>query len=170
MMANNVFYGFLFESIGGTLADVGVSFLISVGSEVPFMRMTGKLIDKLGIIYVLILASFVSTVQYFCFYFQLYVLNIAQGFSIGIIIPASFQYVQEHTPSSLQTTAMGIFSGVGFGLGNLFFTLIGGILLDFTNIHSVYLLFSIVSFLGMFIFIYLRYAQRKLATRLSYES
>jgi PPP family 3-phenylpropionic acid transporter len=175
MMANNAFYGFLFESIGGTLAGVGFSFLISVGSEVPFMRITGKLMDRLGIISVLILASFVSSVQYFCFYFQpseawVYVLNVAQGFSIGIIIPASFQYVQKYTPNSLQTTAMGIFSGVGYGLGNWFFTMIGGILLDFTNIHSVYLLFSIVSFLGMFIFIGLHYSQRKLATGLSYES
>ncbi len=169
MLANNAFYGIMFESLGGTLSGVGVSFLISVGCEIPSMRITGKLINLLGIRSLLILASLIAGLQYLCYYFHpsealIYVLNVAQGFSVGVFIPTSLRYVQENTPQSLQTTAVGIYSGVGLGLGNWFFSLIGGIILDYSYIDTVYLLFSIVSFLGMGIMLTLPSTRRKSAS------
>jgi PPP family 3-phenylpropionic acid transporter len=166
MLSNNSFFGLLYISLGGTLAGVGVSFLISVGSEVPFMRLAGKWVSSFGVTATLLVAAVVSSIQYFCFFyhpptFLIYVLNIAQGFSLGIFIPVSIVYVQHHTPKSLQTTAIGILNGVSFGLGNWFFTLIGGYVLEQANIHYVYLLFSIVSFLGTTILVYLRVSERK---------
>jgi MFS transporter, PPP family, 3-phenylpropionic acid transporter len=166
MLANNSFFGILYTSLGGTLAGVGVSFLISVGSEVPFMRLAGKLLKKIETTSILVFASFISGLQYFCFFFHptelwIYFLNVAQGFSLGIFIPVSVAYVQKYTSKTIQTTAIGIFNGISFGLGNWFFTLAGGIVLDYKSIHYVYLLFSIVSFLGMFFLMALRQISRK---------
>jgi PPP family 3-phenylpropionic acid transporter len=175
MLANNSFFGLLYTSLGGTLAGVGVSFLISVGSEVPFMRLAGKLLNRMDITSILIFASFISALQYFCFFFHpseifIYLLNVAQGLSLGLFIPVSVAYVQKHTSSSLQTTALGIFNGISFGLGNWFFTLVGGIVLESLNIHFVYLIFSIVSFLGMFLLVILRFLQRKSDIQLLQQS
>lgn len=166
MLANNSFFGLLYTSLGGTLADVGVSFLISVGSEVPFMRLAGKLLNKMDITSILIIASLISALQYFCFFFHpsetlIYLLNIAQGLSLGLFIPVSVSYVQKYTSHSLQTTALGIFNGVSFGLGNWFFTLIGGLVLEYLNIHFVYLMFSSISLLGMVLLVILRLLHHK---------
>ncbi|WP_028776859.1 MFS transporter [Shimazuella kribbensis] len=167
MLSNNSFYGILFISLGGTISGLGISFLISVGSEVPFMSLAGKLLKRINIATILCIASLVSAVQYFLFFYPsakdiIYVINVAQGFSLGIFIPVSIQYVQHITPKQLQTTAIGIYSGVSLGLGNWFFTLVGGIILEHANIHFVYLLFSIVSILGMFLFLGLRFSSQKL--------
>jgi PPP family 3-phenylpropionic acid transporter len=89
-------------------------------------------------------------------------LNIAQGLSLGLFIPVSVSYVQKYTSDSLQTTAFGIFNGVSFGLGNWFFTLIGGMVLEYSNIHFVYLLFSCISLFGMSLLVFLHIAHRKL--------
>jgi PPP family 3-phenylpropionic acid transporter len=166
MLANNSFYGLLFISLGGTISGLGISFLISVGSEVPFMSLAGKLLKRINITTILCVASFVSAVQYFLFFYPsskdfIYLINIAQGFSLGIFIPVSIQYVQQITPKELQTTAIGVYSGVSLGLGNWFFTLVGGIILEQANIHFVYLLFSMVSILGTILFLGLRLTPEK---------
>ncbi|MCH5585741.1 MFS transporter [Shimazuella sp. AN120528] len=174
MLSNNSFYGLLYISLGGTISGLGVSFLISVGSEVPFMNLAGKLLKHINIATILLVASFVSGVQYLLFFYHsstnfIYLVNIAQGFSLGIFIPVSLQYVQSLTSKSFQTTAVGIYSGVSLGLGNWFFTLIGGIVLEHSNIHYVYLLFGIVSLIGMLLFLVIRLLPQNADSILPYE-
>jgi PPP family 3-phenylpropionic acid transporter len=166
MLANNVYFGLLFLHLGGTMAGVGLSFLISVGTEVPMIRLAGKLIGRIKVTTMLTAASFLCALQYFCFSFHpsemmIYALNVAQGVSMGIFIPVAVAYVQQNSTAELQTTAVGIFNGISFGLGNWFFTVIGGFVMDIGNITDVYVLFGIVSLFGTLLFYQLRRKEQK---------
>jgi PPP family 3-phenylpropionic acid transporter len=169
MLANNVYFGLLFLHLGGTMAGVGVSFLISVGTEVPFIRLAGKMIGKVKLTTMLTSASLLCALQYFCFYFHpsemlIYALNVAQGVSMGVFIPVAVAYVQQNSTAELQTTAVGIFNGISFGLGNWFFTVVGGFVLELGEITDVYVLFGAVSLLGTLLFFLLGIKHKKPST------
>lgn len=153
ILANNFYFGIFIQFAGGSLAGVGFAFLLAAGSEVPFMRWAGTFIEKLGVVKVLFLASVISCLRWF-FYatdpapFLIYATTIAQGFSIGLFIPAALQYVSDIAPRHVRASAISIYSAVGNGLGAWFFTYIAGILIDFKNILFVYLFYGVMSLIG----------------------
>lgn len=153
-LANNFYFSLFVEDRGGTYTGIGIAFLIAVLSEIPFMRMAGAWINKLGLLQVALIASFVSLVRW-VFYFTepslslVYISAVIQGFSLGLFIPAGLQYIREITPPQMTATAVTFYSAVGNGLGNWFFTFIGGILFEEFSIYLVYLFFAALTLLGV---------------------
>lgn len=161
MLSNNNFFGIFYQTIGGTLAGVGVCFLIGAGSEAPFMRVAASWINKYGQRFVLLASAALSAVQYFAYAFAPPVswipwITVLQGFSIGLFIPASLQVAQQFAPPSVQNTAVAIYTAMQSG-GNWFFIFFGGILLDYFPITSVYWFFASFTVLGI-LFILLQYS------------
>ncbi len=147
VVANNNYFGLLFIHAGGSVAGVGLAFLLFSGSEAPFMKASGMLIRKMGMENMLIAASLVASCRWFWYSTGpapslMLALFLLQGFSVGIYIVGAAQYVAENAIPSLQVTAMTIYSSVGIGMGGIFCQMMGGILLDVTGINSVYLFFS----------------------------
>lgn len=153
IMANNHFFALFYQFIGGTLAGVGVCFLIGAGSEAPFMRFAGGWIRRLGYQPVLLSSAFLLMVQYFSYAIALPAdwipwVTALQGFSVGLFIPASLQMISQLAPPTVQTTAIAVYNAMGYGVGNWFFALMGGWLLDFFPVTGVYWFFTIFVLIG----------------------
>ncbi|PTX64988.1 PPP family 3-phenylpropionic acid transporter [Melghirimyces profundicolus] len=152
--ANNVYFGLLFQDLGGTVAGVGLGFLLAAGSEAPFMRFSGPWIRKWGLLSVTLFAALVSGFRWIFYSLEpsiawVYLTTVSQGLSVGLFIPAALQYVRDLAPSEVQTTAIALYAAVGTGLGNSFFTLLGGYILDWAGISATYLLFGLATFTGV---------------------
>ncbi|WP_174733113.1 MFS transporter [Mesobacillus harenae] len=153
-LANNVYFGLFVEDRGGTYTGIGIAFLIAVLSEVPFMRVAGAWIRRLGLLQVAAIAGVVSLLRWL-FYFTepsialIYGSAVIQGFSLGLFIPAGLQYIRDITPIKMTATAITLYSAIGNGLGNWFSTFVGGIIFEEINIYAVYLFFAFLAFLGV---------------------
>ncbi len=152
--ANNFYFGLFVINVGGTLTGVGIAFLLSAGSEAPFMQFAREFIKKFGMLNVLLVAAFISASRWLFYYFEpslyfVYATTIAQGFSVGLFIPAALQYVKDISPKEVHVTAISIYSAVGNGLGSWFCTYFGGIILQWSSINAVYLFFAITTSLGI---------------------
>ncbi|RQD70109.1 MAG: MFS transporter [Tindallia sp. MSAO_Bac2] len=155
VVANNNYFSLLYRHSGGSLAGVGLAFLLFAGSEAPFMKISAKLIDRIGIENTLMMAAATSMIRWFWYGSgpapeMMLFMFILQGFSVGIYIVSAAQYVAEKSLSSLRVTAMTIYSSAGIGLGGIFCQLAGGVLLDYFNVLAIYIFFGISTVLGMF--------------------
>lgn len=172
-LANNFYFSLFVEDRGGTYTGIGIAFLIAVLSEIPFMIMAGAWINKLGLLQVALIASFVSMVRW-VFYFTepslslVYISAVIQGFSLGLFIPAGLQYIREITPPEMTATAVTFYSAVGNGLGNWFFTFIGGILFEEFSIYLVYLFFAALTLIGVLLTGWLMKDHQELSRKVSY--
>ncbi|MFZ3589381.1 MFS transporter [Bacillus sp. DJP31] len=152
--ANNFYFGLFIIDIGGTLTGVGIAFLLAAGSEAPFMQFALRIIQKLGMLKVLLMAALISAIRWIFYYFEpslylVYATTIAQGFSVGLFIPAALQYVKDISPKEVHVTAISIYSAVGNGLGSWFCTYVGGLILQWYSIQEVYLFYGLLTSLGM---------------------
>ena len=68
--ANNFYFGMYYTSIGGTVAGVGLVFLIAAGSEAPFMLFVKKVITRFGLYPILMLAGVISSLRWILFFFD----------------------------------------------------------------------------------------------------
>lgn len=154
IQANNVFFGLLFQDLGGTVTGVGIGFLLAAGSEVPFMKYAAPWMRSWGAFPILLLAAGVSGVRWLFYFFEpplagVYISTLTQGISVGLFIPAALQYVQEVAPKAVRVTAISMYTAVGVGLGNWFFTFVGGLIMDRFHIFGAYLFFALLTFGGV---------------------
>jgi len=152
--ANNFYFGLFITDLGGTLTGVGIAFLIGAGSEAPFMRIAGNWIARFGMLRILLIATIVLGLRWLVYFFEpplviVYITTIAQGFSVGMFIPAALQYVRELAPADVRVTAVSLYSAVGNGLGTLFCTMLSGIIIDYFSTGYVYLFYFTLSALGL---------------------
>ncbi|HEU4965255.1 MAG TPA: major facilitator superfamily domain-containing protein 6 [Bacilli bacterium] len=154
IQANNSYYGIFFTEIGGTVAGVGLSFLIAAGSEAPVMRLAGPLVRRFGLLPMLVIAGLISSLRWIFYGTEpsstlVLSLLFVQGLSVGLYIPAAAQYVREIAPEGIKVTALGIYSAIGNGLGSMAGTMVGGYLLDRAGIFQTYTFFGIASLVGV---------------------
>jgi PPP family 3-phenylpropionic acid transporter len=154
--ANNFYFGVFVKEIGGTLTGVGLAFLLAAGSEAPFMKVADGLIRRYGMLAILGFAATISAFRWLFYFFEpsltlVYATTVAQGFSVGLFIPAALQYVRDIAPDSVRVTAVSLYSAVGNGLGSWFCTFVGGYILEHYHIGYVYLFFSLLTFTGLMI-------------------
>ncbi|KHE69082.1 MFS transporter, partial [Halobacillus sp. BBL2006] len=154
VLANNYYFGTFILSVGGTLSGVGIAFLLAAGSEAPFMKFAQQVINRLGGLSVIIISSCVSCGRWFLYFFEpssevVYATTIVQGVSVGLYIPAALILVRELAPDNVRATAVGLYSAVGNGLGNAFFTFIGGVLIDLWSVTGMYGFFSGMTLIGI---------------------
>lgn len=159
-LANNFYFGLFVHESGGSYTGIGIAFLIAVLSEVPIMKISGKWIQKYGLLQVAIFAGLISMVRWFFNFLQpslplVYVSAVVQGLSIGLFIPAGLQYVKEITPIHISATAVTIYAAIGNGLGNWFATFLAGIIYDKYSIFASYLFFAIMAFGGVLLNLWL---------------
>ncbi|MGV2938689.1 MFS transporter [Mesobacillus sp. LC4] len=159
-LANNFYFSLFVEDRGGTYTGIGLAFLIAVLSEIPFMRVAGSWIRRIGLLQVALIAAIVSLVRWI-FYFTepslslVYASAVIQGFSLGLFIPAGLQYIRDITPLHITATAVTIYSAIGNGLGNWFFTFFGGIVFEEFSIYGVYLFFAALTLMGVLLTVWL---------------
>jgi len=153
---NNTYFGLYIQSLGGTLTGVGIAFLISAGSEAPFLQVAKKLIYKYGIYNILIATALVSALRWFFYFtnpplFVLFLSCLTQGLTVGLFIPAALQFVRDEAPDSLKATAVTVYSGLGLGIGEWFCTFTGGFISEAFSIKAIYIMFGTLSLIGVVI-------------------
>ncbi|MCP8616439.1 MFS transporter [Salirhabdus salicampi] len=158
--ANNFYFSLFFESLGATMAGIGIAFLLMAGSEVPFMRYADAFIHKAGIIKIILLAAIVSGLRWYLYFIEppqwvVFATAVMQGFSIGLFIPAALQYVKMISPKSVQVTAVSFYSAAGNGLGCWFCSILGGIIMDVYNIYITYLFYGLLTTIGVICVLFL---------------
>lgn len=156
VLANNYYFGTFILAVGGTLSGVGLAFLLAAGSEAPFMKFAQMVINRFGIVVIIIFSATVSCLRWLLYYFEpsspvVYATTIAQGISVGLYIPAALILVRELAPDDVRATAVGIYSAVGNGLGNACFTFVGGLVIDLYSVSFMYGVFSFMTFTGIII-------------------
>ncbi|MDF2606113.1 MAG: Maltose permease, type [Bacillales bacterium] len=158
---NNFYFGILIQTVGGTLSAVGVAFLIAAGSEAPFMQKAALYIRKYSIENILIFAALISGLRWTIYIFQpsvnlIYASSILQGVSVGLLIPAALTWVRDNCNKSVQSSAISIYFAISNGLGSWFCTVLSGKIIDLFNISYTYLMFSILTTLGIVTLFYLK--------------
>jgi len=153
-LANNSYFGIFVENTGGTLTGIGIAFFLAVSAEIPFMKIANQWINKLGILNIVVLAGTASMIRWFLYSLEpslwiVYASTIIQGFSLGLFIPAGLQYIRKIAPLNMGTTAVTLYSAIGNGVGNWFYTFFGGVLYEKFSIYAVYFFFGVVSLLGI---------------------
>lgn len=166
--ANNVYFGLLVQDLGGTLAGVGLGFLLAAGSEAPFMKFAGKWIRQRGLLTVTIFAATVSGGRWLLYAIEpslpvVYVSTVTQGLSVGLFIPAALEYIRSIVPKEVRATAISLYAASGVGLGNWFFALVGGVILDHYPIFALYMLFGIMTLVGVGILSGIKWLEREAA-------
>nr|WP_263323346.1 MFS transporter [Neobacillus sp. Marseille-Q6967] len=153
VFSNNSYFGLFITNIGGTLAGVGIAFLIAAGSEAPIMKFANGWIRRVGVLKILLISSFIALLRWTFYYFEpplffVYFSTIAQGLANGLGIPAALQYVTDIVPPKVRITAISLYTTVGAGLGSWFCIFVGGFILEKYNIAAVYGFFCMLGFLG----------------------
>ncbi len=156
VFANNFYFGLFITDIGGTVTGIGIAFLLAAGSEAPFMKVAGGWIQRIGLTRIMIAAAFVSSVRWLLYFFEpplavVFVSTIAQGFSVGLFIPAAMQFVREIAPANVRATAVSMYTAIGNGLGSWFCTFFGGFVVEYYSVSMLYLCFSVLTAFGIVI-------------------
>lgn len=170
IQANNSYYGIFYQTIGGTITGVGLSFLIAAGTEAPVMRFAGKVIARIGVNGALVLSAAISTLRWLYYGMAppsgwVVALLFVQGLSVGLYLPAAATFVRETAPAEIRTTAMGLYSAIGNGLGSMVCTMIGGMLLDRLGIFNTYKIFGMLSLIGVAAMILIRFLPHQIGKK-----
>lgn len=154
MNGNNVYFGLLYDRLGGQIAGIGVAFLLFASSEAPFMKWSGRFITRLGLEQTILIAGFVSALRWFWYSTAptpelVIALFFLQGFSTGLYLVAGARFVRENTPDSLRVTALSVYTSMGLGLGSMASNLLGGVISDRYGILAVYTCFGTLTAIGL---------------------
>lgn len=163
--ANNSYFSLFYTAIGGTVAGVGLAFLLFAGSEAPIMQLSGRFIKRFGMLLMLILSGVVAGIRWFFYAGEpnpdiVLWLFLLQGLSTGVFLPVAASYIRENTPRAMQVTAQAIYAAVGNSLGTVVASFIAGNLLDQFGIFASYKYFAVSSFLGSILLLALFMKQR----------
>ncbi|MET3292704.1 MFS transporter [Brevibacillus fluminis] len=152
--ANNTWFSLYYEHIGGTVVGIGVAFLLFAGSEAPFMKVAGYFARRWGLETTILIAAVASGIRWFWYSTaptttMVIAMFFIQGLSVGFYLATAAQFVRENTPSSLQVTALTLYSSMGLGLGSMFCNLVGGVIKDTYGILHTYTFFGIATMIGL---------------------
>ncbi|MFY0544374.1 MFS transporter [Brevibacillus sp. H7] len=164
--ANNIWFALYYQHIGGSVAGIGLAFLLFAGSEAPFMKLAAYLIRRWGLEATLLLAGIVSALRWFWYSTapgtaEVIAMFFIQGLSVGFYLASAAQFVRENTPASLQVTALAIFGSVGQGLGSMTCNLAAGVIKDYASILGVYVFLGAATAVGLIPLLLIRFGPWK---------
>lgn len=164
--ANNIWFSLYYQEIGGTVAGVGMAFLLFAGSEAPFMKLAGYFVRRCGIETTLLGAATFSAIRWFWYSSApsttaVLLIFFIQGVSVGFYLATAAQFVRENTPASLQVTALAVFFSVGSGLVTMLCNLLAGWIKDEFSTLAIYLFFGVVTTLGILPLLVIRFGPWK---------
>lgn len=155
---NNNYFGLLYKELGGSIAGIGLAFLLFAGSEAPFMVLFQKISKKIQLTHGLIFVSIISVIRWFIYSNTvnpkvLLWTFFLQGLSVGGYLVITTLYVAEITEEKVRTTALSLFGALSMGLGGMILQVISGKIMASFGISKVYLFFTIANILAVLLFV-----------------
>lgn len=156
----------LLELRGGTAEHLGYALFAQAGFEVPFMLMSGWLLKKFNIKFLLIFAFFAYIIKYLApalmpSVWGIIAVQALQGISFGIFLPAAMKYLAIIAPEGLKTTATTIAVAIYTGVGNIAGNAIGGIVADNFGVRMVYIFASALAAFSAVVFLLFGFRREK---------
>lgn len=157
-IANNTYFGFLYQDGGGTVAGVGLAFLLMVGSEAPFMAVAPLLCRKFTQEKTIAAAMLISALR-FGFYAlgpsneALLATFFLQGIVDGILLTEYVKYLSKEVSVRHIGIAVAAFYAVSSNGGTILCNFFGGIAMDIFGSVGVYGLFSLLNFAGLILYL-----------------
>ncbi len=157
-VANNTFFSFLYIKAGGTMAGVGVAFLLMAGSEAPFMAASGWLVRRFGRGSILLAAMAVSLLRFGWYAFEppwqmLLAFFALQGFVNGITLVEFVRFAADLVPAGMRGAAIALYYALGSSASTIVCQAAGGMILDRCGAGGVYLFFALFNAAGLLLFV-----------------
>lgn len=158
-VANNTYFGFLYRDGGGSVAGVGIAFLLMVGSEVPFMAIAPMISKKLGLPNTILAAMIVSVLRFAMYatgpnHYILLGTFFLQGAVNGILLTEYLRYISIIVKKELMPLAVSAFYVISCNVGTIICNFFGGIVMDQIGSQGVYGLFAILNILGAAMYVF----------------
>ena len=161
VVGNNNYFGLLYKELGGSIAGIGLAFLLFAGSEAPFMMFFQKVSKKINLVNGLVFVSFISAIRW-VLYSNTTNPNVLlwsfllQGISVGGYLVFTTLYIAEITEEKVRTTALSLFGALSMGLGGMVLQFLSGKIMASFGIPKVYIFFAIANFIAVVIFMRLK--------------
>ena len=165
-VGNSTYFGYLFREQGGSVAGIGVAFLLMAGSEAPFMALTPVLSRKFGAEKTLLFAMVMAVIRVGFYstgpdYKVLLATCFLQGMTNGIILVEIVKYFGRIVEPRLSSVSISVFYAIGNSLSVILCSFIGGIMLDMAGACAVYRFFAIFNFVSVILYIALGMHRRR---------
>ena len=165
-VGNITYFGYLFREQGGSVAGIGVAFLLMAGSEAPFMALTPVLSRKFGAEKTLLFAMVMAVIRFGFYstgpdYKVLLATFFLQGMTNGIILVEIVKYFGRIVEPRLSSVSISVFYAIGNSLSVILCSFIGGIMLDMAGACAVYRFFAIFNFVSVILYIALGMHRRR---------
>ena len=165
-VGNSTYFGYLFIEQGGSVAGIGVAFLLMAGSEAPFMALTPVLSRKFGAEKTLLFAMVMAVIRFGFYstgpdYKVLLATFFLQGMTNGIILVEIVKYFGRIVEPRLSSVSISVFYAIGNSLSVILCSFIGGIMLDMAGACAVYRFFAIFNFVSVILYIALGMHRRR---------
>lgn len=154
---NNNYFGLLYKELGGSIAGIGLAFLLFAGSEAPFMMFFQKVSRKINLVHGLIFVSGISAIRWILYSYTsnpnvLLWSFLLQGISVGGYLVFTTLYIAEVTEEKVRTTALSLFGALSMGLGGMVLQYFSGKIMAGFGISKVYVFFAIANIIAVGIF------------------
>lgn len=157
-VANNIYFGFLYKDVGGSIAGIGIAFLLMCGSEAPFMAWTERISNKFTMERVILISMILSALRYLWYSTGpapelLIGTFFLQGMVNGIVLIEFVRYIAKLVEPAMIGMAMTLYQAVSSYCSSILCQLIGGAILDHYSGVQVYLFFSIYNVIGILLYL-----------------
>lgn len=154
------YYPIYFTSIGGSSFHIGTMMFISAITEVPFFLVAHNAVKRFGIERIIIITGIVTSIRWLLLYLiSNPILIIATSLLHGFAFVGSSYcmtiFINKTVPTDLRATGHSVFAFIGTFFSRVVFGYLGGLASDVFGIDSMMLVSSIISFVGIIIFILL---------------
>lgn len=157
-VANNTYFGFLYVAAGGTIAGIGIAFLLMVGSEAVFMAWSDKLADKFTLERTILASMIISVLRYWLYSMipsneVLIITFFLQGMVNGIVLVEFVRYISKLVASRLLGMAVSVYYCISCNISTIICQLLGGLILDHYDVGAVYLFFALYNLMGVILYL-----------------
>jgi Major Facilitator Superfamily. len=156
-VANNIYFGFLYKDVGGSIAGIGIAFLLMCSSEAPFMAWTAKLEKLLSMEKMILISMVISALRYLWYStgpspHLLIGTFFVQGMVNGIVLIEFVHYIAKLVQPTMIGMAMTLYQALASNCSSILCQLVGGIILDRYDGLHVYLFFAVYNTIGVLLY------------------
>lgn len=162
----NVYFSILFSDKNGSMTAFGITYFLLAVSEVPFLRVSTKIIKKYGVENVIFFSGLILLSRFLLYgtaksHHVLIYSSIVMGSFVGLMLPAVAVFLKENTKIENRATAVTLYYSVCTGFSPMIFQFLGGIVYEYKNISILYFSLSSLVIIGIIISFVLKNTSKK---------
>jgi PPP family 3-phenylpropionic acid transporter len=158
LSAANAFLSIYLDEIGTNESSIGLAWAISSLSEIPIMLFSAYIVRKVGSSGLLKIAFFAFIVRWLLLSLirtplLALIVQVLHGITFGGYLIGSVTYINDRAVEGIRTTALAIFNLIGFGVGSILGSLLGGFVVEAGGTVWLFRMLSLVALAGFSVFL-----------------